>query len=338
MKVVMINLRRLATVVLVSAVAAGITVPVAAQQQEAVRIGTSSLGSALYTLAIGVSQLMKKYADVNSTVEPVGGSSANMFAIAANRVDFAISNQLAAYDAYHGRKPYRRKTDLMEVAQAQTSFRMVIASKKSGIRTPADLRGKRLIGARPALPEIALITDAMLKVYGIPKNAVHIVTTTNSGEALKSLKAGTVDAVVLPASPHAPNVASLAQQIGLVFLSFPKDKLDAMTKLLPPALGEGIVEKGMYKGMDNDVRTLTVGTVMVAARRVPDDIAYRTAKAIFEHTKEFATMHRSARAWTVKHALADPKLPFHPGVIRYFKEIGAWTPRNEEIQKMRAAR
>ena len=38
--------------------------------QEAARIGTSSVGSVFYTIAIGASEIITKYAKVNTTVEP----------------------------------------------------------------------------------------------------------------------------------------------------------------------------------------------------------------------------------------------------------------------------
>src|SRR5690606_15790707 len=47
-------------------------------QTQAVRIGTSSVGSVFYTLAIGAGEIIGEYAGINTTVEPVGGSAANI--------------------------------------------------------------------------------------------------------------------------------------------------------------------------------------------------------------------------------------------------------------------
>ena len=63
-----------------------------------------------------------------------------------------------------------------------------------------------------------------------------------------------------------------------------------------------------------------------------DDTVYRITKAILGHHTEFAKFHATARAWTADNTLEDPKIPFHPGAIRYFKEIGKWTPRLEALQ------
>jgi hypothetical protein len=66
---------------------------------------------------------------------------------------------------------------------------------------------------------------------------------------------------------------------------------------------------------------------------VSDELAYRVTKAILENTKEFATYSRAARLWNTKRTVTDPKLPFHPGAIKFFKEKGVWTAELEATQK-----
>ena len=53
---------------------------------------------------------------------------------------------------------------------------------------------------------------------------------------------------------------------------------------------------------------------------------------------EHAGINSSGCEWTVANTPADPELPFPAGVVRYFEQIGAWTPRNEKIQQQRTAR
>ena len=294
-------------------------------QQEAVRIGTSSAGSANYTLGVGVSKLMFEHGGINATAEPVGGSSANLFALQAGKVEFAYVNVLSAYDAMVGNAPFDTPVAFGVIARGEDSFRQLIVSQKSGIETPADLAGKRIVGIRPSLPEIEMVTNAVLTAYGLSKDQVQIVSTTTSGEAIEALTTGAVDAIVLPASPHAANVAALAQDLPIRFISFPEDKMKVIMENLSPAMGAGEIPAGMYPGQDTPVATPVLGSDLVAAEAVPEEVAYKMAKAIFEHTEEFAAMQASAAYWTAENALADPRLPYHPGAIRYFKEIGLWT-------------
>src|SRR5690348_9649836 len=182
-----------------------------ASAQTALRIGTSSSGSIYYTLAVGLSSMLTKHANIAATAEPLGGSTANMFAIGADKVDLAITNAYAAYDAFHGNPPFKRKIAVGLFAQGSTSLRQIIVRVGSGIEKPEDLVGKTIIGKRPALPELGLITNALLKVYKIDPSKVRIISTTNTGEAINALKSNTVDAVVMPGTKGASYLQSLGR-------------------------------------------------------------------------------------------------------------------------------
>ena len=94
------NLRSLCLTIL--ATVALVAVAPTAWAQQAIRIGTSSVGSTFYTIAIGAGEIVQKHAGLNATVEPVGGSSANMRGLAAKKIEFAIANSFAAFTAFKG--------------------------------------------------------------------------------------------------------------------------------------------------------------------------------------------------------------------------------------------
>ncbi len=71
-------------IIVLAAISIAVLAPTAWAQQ-AIRIGTSSVGSTFYTIAIGAGEIIQKHAGLNATVEPVGGSSANMLGSAPRR-------------------------------------------------------------------------------------------------------------------------------------------------------------------------------------------------------------------------------------------------------------
>lgn len=317
----------LAVACLTAAVAGG-----SASAQTALRVGTSSSGSIFYTLAVGLSTMLTKHAGIAATAEPVGGSTANMFAIGADKIDLAISNAYAAYDAVHGNKPFRGKIGVALFAQGAPSFRQIIVRVGAGIEKPEDLAGKTIIGKRPALPELGLITDALFKVYKIDPGKVKVVSTTNTGEAVNAIKADTVDAVVIPGSRGASYLQSLARDGKIKFLEIPDDKMKAMLALLPKSISLGKLAAKSYPGQDNAVNVFSLASYMVAASRLSEDTVYKVTKALFDNIGEFHTFHGVAKQWTLKETLEDPKIPFHPGAIRYFKEKKLWTPEMDKEQ------
>ena len=293
-----------------------------ASAQQALRFGTSSSGSIFYTLAVGMSAMLTKNAGIATTAEPVGGSTANMFAIGADKVDLAITNAYAAYDAVHGNKPFKSKIGVGLFAQGAPSFRQIVVRVGSGIEKPEDLVGKTLLGKRPALPELELITNALLKVYNIDPKKVKVVSTTNTGEAINAIKGDTVDAAVIPGSRGASYLQSLSRDGKIKFLEIPDDKMTAMLAMLPKSISLGKLAAKSYSGQDNAVNVFTLPSFMVAASRLSEDTVYKVTKTLFDNIAEFHTFHGIAKQWTLKETLEDPKIPFHPGAIRYFKEKG----------------
>jgi TRAP transporter TAXI family solute receptor len=316
----------LAIACLTAAVAGG-----SASAQTALRVGTSSSGSIFYTLAVGLSTMLTKHAGIAATAEPVGGSTANMFAIGADKIDLAITNAYAAYDAVHANKPFKNKIGVGLFAQGAPSFRQIVVRVGSGIEKPEDLVGKTLLGKRPALPELELITNALFKVYNIDPSKVKVVSTTNTGEAVNAIRANTVDAAVIPGSRGASYFQSLGRDGKIKFLEIPEDKMKQMLALLPKSMSLGKLPAKTYQGQDNEVNVFSLASYMVAASRLSEEIVYKVTKAMFDNIGEFHTFHGVAKQWTLKETLDDPKIRFHPGAVRYFKEKNAWTPEMDKL-------
>ena len=69
-----------------------------------------------------------------------------------------------------------------------------------------------------------------------------------------------------------------------------------------------------------------------------EDVVYEQVKATHLGYEEFLEPSPYMLTWTLDEALNTDKwkgfpVAYHPGAIKYFKEIGRWTPELEEIQK-----
>ncbi|MDX1485081.1 MAG: TAXI family TRAP transporter solute-binding subunit [Alphaproteobacteria bacterium] len=303
-----------------------------AHAQEAIRIGTSSVGSVFYTLAIGASEVIQKHAKINATVEPVGGSTANMRGLAAKKIEFAIANSFASFTAYRGTYKFKKPVDVRMVVQGQGSYRWMVVRKAAKIRTVKDLIGRTIIAKRRALPEIELIMDALIKVHGLPRDKLNLVATTNTGQLVKALRAGSVDAAIMPFSRRSAQIAKPLNDGVIDFLYIPADKRDEMLKLLPPMMWPDTFKPGTFKPQKGTVNLIGLNTYFMTRADVSDDTVYKVAKALYENNKDFVSYHKAARQWNIKRALKNVALPFHPGVIRYFKEKKVWTAAHEANQ------
>ena len=65
-----------------------------------VSLGTSSVGSEFYSLAVAMAEVLTRHAGLSVTAEPVGGSDANLRALRDGKIDLALVNADSAEAAF----------------------------------------------------------------------------------------------------------------------------------------------------------------------------------------------------------------------------------------------
>lgn len=306
-----------------------------ASAQDAIRIGTSSVGSNFYTQAVGVGEVINKKGNINTTVQSVGGSAATVRGLGSKKIEFGMANSFAAVTGYKGTFSFKKSGAVSTrlVVQGASNYRAIVFRKGKGVSSPKDLEGKTIIGKRRPLPELELITNAMLKVYGVDTSKVKVVGTTNTGQAIKNLTVGSVAAAALPMGPRAGNIQKPFSDGVFEFFHPTKAKRDEMLKLLPGLIFGRTFDTSAFDGLKKPVHVFAMNTLFLTRPDISDDLVYRVTKTIVENTELLKTYHPQLAQWTAKNSLENVQLPFHPGAIRYYKERGLWTPELEATQK-----
>lgn len=304
-------------------------------QPSALTMGTSSVGSTFYIMSVGMANLISKKTGINMTAEAVGGSDANVRALKDKKIDFAMLNANAITSGYLGTEQYAKlgKIPLRVLIQGQESLRYIIVRKASGIKSPADLRGKKLIGKRRAAVDVEMVTNAMLKAYNLTKENVTILETAETNESLEAVKTGSVDGAVIQAGARASNLMELANDIDVTFLSIPDDKLQLMLKDLGPAFHKGVVPPRTYKDQGQVIQIPSLLTCIVTRADFPEDLAYTITKTLMDNQEALTAIHSVGKEWTMENTLKSPPAPFHPGAMKYFKEKGVWNTNLDQMQQ-----
>ncbi|HXF86826.1 MAG TPA: TAXI family TRAP transporter solute-binding subunit [Xanthobacteraceae bacterium] len=300
--------------------------------QDSIRFGTSSVGSTFYVLAVGMAELARKHAGLNATVEPLGGSTATVNGLGAGKLDVAMTNAGSAWTAYQGKAPFKKPIAVALIAQGQPSLRYLVVRRDAGIKSPADLAGKTFIAKRRALPEMDLIANALLAAYGVPKNKVNVVETVETNQTTTALRAGTAQAAIIPGGMRLAPLEELIRDEIVDLLPLSGAKVDVLMRKLPDYLSKTNIPAGHFEKQSTASVAPTLNTYLIARGDLSEETVYKLTKAVMGNLKEFAAYHAEAKHWTVEHTLAEPKVPFHPGAIRYYKEIGAWNPKLDAIQ------
>ena len=91
-----------------------------------------------------------------------------------------------------------------------------------------------------------------------------------------------------------------------------------------PALRRMTVPANSYPGQATPLETVGSWSFVLARPELPDDTAYRIARALHQSEAALATRLQQAGETTMKNTLtvAPDRYLIHPGVMRFIKEIG----------------
>jgi hypothetical protein len=121
-----------------------------------------------------------------------------------------------------------------------------------------------------------------------------------------------------------PGAAVTEASVGrsLRLMNFPQGLLDYLGKF---GLGSGKIPKGTYPkaaNADDEVTTAVAGSVIVAHKNMPDEVAYTVTKAVNENLDRFRKIHSSLQPYEARFGPTQTAIPLHPGAEKYYKEKG----------------
>jgi TRAP transporter TAXI family solute receptor len=264
--------------------------------------------------------IQKEIPGVTMSVAP-GGGIINVEALESGKCDIGFSASSSAVDAVYGRPRFKKKMEKMrQLANLYPQYFQMIVWDDSGIKSVTDLKGK-IISLAPKGDAGELLAQQVLEVYGLSYNDMIKIHHVPYGDSVPLMKDGQTNAFMLGTTIPAPTVAQLAKAKKIRLFSLPDDKIKALQKVNAGYL-KGVIPKGTYPGVDYDVWTVSYFTHLIISAKLPDDLIYKITKTLASHLPGFAEVVTDMKGVTPKDLALDIGVPFHPGALKYFKEIG----------------
>ncbi len=311
-------LRRLLTLAGVALLAAG---PAHAQQQY-INILTGGTSGVYYPMGVALSQIYSKaIPNAKVSVQATKASAENLNLLQSGRGELAFALGDTVSDAWKGDADAGFKTPLKKlrgVAGIYPNYIQIVASADSGIKTLADLKGKRIaVGAPKSGTE--LNARAIFKAAGLTYNDFAKVEYLPFGESVELMKNRQLDATLQSAGLGVSSLRDLATSIKMVVVPIPQD---IVLKVGDPAYQSGVIPANTYEGQTTNVQTAYVQNFLVTRADAPVDMVYTMTKSLFEHLDQLKAAHAAAKSIRKEAAATGMPLPLHPGAEKYYREIG----------------
>jgi hypothetical protein len=288
-------------------------------------IGTGGTGGVFYPYGGGLAALLsKKLPDTQATAEVTGGSVDNVKLLSNGNAEIGFSTIDSAYDGFKGEAAYQDVglQGIATLAVLYTSVLHVVATKDSGIKAIADIKGKRAsVGSAGSSTES--IADRVLAAAGLDPMAD--VTRDNLGvaESVAALKDGKVDVFFWIGGVPTPAVKDLVTTHGdsVTFLAT-GDLVGKLTDKYPGVYGQTILKKDTYAGVGEDLPVLSVANVLLVSNKADDKLVGDVLGAIFDNLPEVQAIHPAAKQLSLETAAGASAVPFHPAAIAFYKGRG----------------
>lgn len=291
-----------------------------------VSIGTGGLTGVYYPTGGAICKLInknRKEHGIRCSVESTGGSIFNLNTIANGDLDFGVAQSDWQYHAANGTSKFKAKganKDLRAVFSIHSEPFTIMARKDSGIKTFADMKGKRVNVGNPGSGQRGTI-EILMDALGWTMSDFKLASELKATEQARALCDNKIDAMVYTVGhPNASiKEASTSCDSVLVTVAGPAvDKLIMDNSYYAPAAIPG----GMYRGSEEDTATFGVKATLVSTAKVEDKVVYELVKAVFENFEKFRSLHPAFNHLKKADMLLGNSAPFHAGAIKYYKEAG----------------
>ena len=313
-------MRTLAALAIVFAIAAMNSA--AAQQKTVVVLGTATPGGGFPVYGAGYSGVLNEM-DATLSIEPrnTKGSTENVPLLEAGKIDIGQVTGEVTYEAISGIG--RPRADLRIINAMYSTSGMFIVRADSPYRTIADLKGKPIawgasgsgfvVLARYVFDGLGLDVDRDFRPVYLEKAADGPAMVLDGRvAALWGGGVGWPGFVAVAKGPAGARfIAPSAEEIRRILA-----KHSFIKPITLPA--------GSYPGQDAPVAALGSWSLVLARPSLPDEVAYRIARALHKGKSAIAARHAQGSESTLANTLAAvPREDLiHPGVLRYMREAG----------------
>jgi len=327
-------MRKMFALVLMLAFVVVSAAPVVGQQPQwkpeikFLKIGVSSAGGDWFRAGAKFSTLIPVALPDIAASTVIGGGVVNVTRIGKGEAQIAFALTPYPEQGYKGEsKHYPTAFKNMRLIASNLGRAVTVAMvvlKDSPIKNIADIKGKRIVPGDRGWGTTDLV-EALMASGGMPPEKFKAdggtISYTSITDRSKALQDKNVDAIFIPAQVPFADLMAVQQAAGIRVIGFPNDLIDKTMGTMP-GLIRANVPKGLYGVVEQDLPSPGFLQQLIVDAGLSDELVYRITKLWWEKIKDIHEIAPGLNQADVRMAMEHATIPFHPGALRYYKEIG----------------
>lgn len=294
-------------------------------RQQFLSIGTAPPGGAFFVVGGAISEVLGEHGAAlgwRITAEATMGSQENIRRLVTGELNLALSNSAITYYAVRGEGEWERPYSIRSVMTLAPNVALFVTPSGSGIREIGDLRGKRVV-IGPAGAGFEYFVRPLLRGHGVDYEELNVLFGTQAA-AVDMMADGTAAAAFLGGAIPTASISQAAASQDILFVPFDEE---VRLRLVDehPFFRPAVIPAGTYRGQSEDFPGLDVGSMhLITSADEDEELIYQVTRILYEQRSAVQERHPAGGSINPENAVRSTGTEFHPGAIRYFREIGIW--------------
>ena len=288
-------------------------------------IGTAPPGGAFFVVGSALAEVVNEFGTAqgfNVTAEATSGSQENIRRLLSGELDFALSNAAITYFAVRGAEGWDQAYPTQAVMTLAPNVALFVAPAGSGIETLGDLHGRR-VTVGPAGAGFEYFIRPLLAAHGLTYDDFLPLNATQQA-TVDMLTDGSAAAGFLGGAVPTASITQATASMDITFLPFGDAEKQALIDEFV-FFRAATIPAETYRGLSEPFEGLDVGSMhLVTAASAPEELVYSVTKLLYDNRERVVKKHAAGRAINPTNVVRDTGTAFHPGAIRFYREIGIW--------------
>lgn len=320
-----------------AAVALAPSMPVYAQAKR-ITIGTNPAGSIYYSLGGGLAKVLTEKMGVQAIVQPFTGSSVALPLVNAGELTGSLASTLDAGFGYRGEGPWEGKSmkNLRSMARIFSLPYTFTVRADSGLKTIADLKGKRVVMDFKGQVALKAMNEALIQAGGLSLSDITPISVAGLKPGLDAVADKSAEATAVAAG--IPMVQEMHASVpgGVRYLNVTGANAtdEFMAKTLP---GTSLLKLEPSARMPEVTEPVTIGTYdvfLVVNKDLSDADANKMTTILVDNWADLQKDYPALRPAQLKDLSRTTNVvPYHPGAAAAYKAKSMWTAQNDEADK-----
>jgi TRAP transporter TAXI family solute receptor len=292
---------------------------------QTVSVITTPPGSFTHSAGAAIAKVITEKSKIRAILQAQAASA--VIAVAAGTGEFGMGNAhdttfyVTGTGEYEGQPP---KPNLRNIGPLSIYRVALHVREDSPMRHIKDLKGKRVSAGFTAQKAIGRIIEAHLANAGLSYDDVQKVLVPNVRSSADDFIAGKTDVLFFALGSAAVKQAA-ASVGGLRVLTIEDTPAarERMQKVLPGSYVLNVKPAPNIEGIKEPTNIVAFDMQFFTNKDVSDDIVYAVTKALHQNKAALVEAFRPMAMFD-PNKMAKPlqSVPFHPGALKYYQEVG----------------